>query len=71
MVAGVLADILRDVAVNHPLRNQGEPSFLKRVRGADEIENVGMRQVFPRGYLFAKVLHGVSASLDEELWLGF
>jgi len=68
VIARVLTDVLHDVAVGHPFGDHREPPILtlKGVRNTDEIEDVGVCYVLPRGDFFTELLYGVSASLDEK-----
>jgi len=57
--ASILTDVLHDVSVGHPFGDHGEPSVLEGVRDSDEVEDVGMGQVFQQGNLFTETLYGV------------
>ena len=59
VIAGVVADILHDVAISHPFRDRREPLILESVRDPNEIEDVWMRQVLPQDHFFAETLYDV------------
>ena len=59
VIAGVIADVLHDVAVGHPFSDHGEPPIFKGVRNADKVEDVGMGQILPYGNFFTKMLYRV------------
>ena len=56
VIAGVITDVLRDIAVGHPFGDDGECPILEGVRDSDEIEDVWMGQVLPHGDFSTKVL---------------
>lgn len=56
VIAGVITDVLRDIAVGHPF---GDRRQLDGVRNSDETKDVGMGQVLPQCNLFTEALWGV------------
>ena len=59
VIAGAVANILHDVTVGHPFRDHREPPFLESVGDPNEIEDVRMGQVLPRGSFFTELLYNV------------
>jgi len=59
VISSVIADILHDVAVSHPVRDHRELPILEGVRNTYKIEDVGMGQVFPQDNFFTEALYGV------------
>lgn len=57
VIANVAANILQDVAIDHPFRDHREPPVLEGIRDTDKSEDVGMGEVLPRGNFFTKALY--------------
>ena len=57
VISSVFTDVLYDVTVGHPFGDHREPPVIEGVRDADKTEDIGMRQVLPRGDFFTEMLH--------------
>jgi len=56
VIASFAANVVRDVAIDHPFRDYREPSIPEGIKDPDEIEDVWVGQILPHDHFFTKVL---------------